>query len=101
MAQGWLTFTDFSAGRAIAIRVPVGHHWEGVSWTVHSEAVTVWRTEAGEPAVIDMQLDASSGLPPDEDVVDGLPLRSVLHGPTLGPGLPGMTDGVVWSSLDQ
>jgi hypothetical protein len=97
MPEGWLTFTDFSGQRAIAIKAPVGGHWDAIKLTDDSDAVKIWRTENGDPAVVEMKLDPRSGEPVDDLwEFEGVQLHDLLHSPTLGPG---MVEGIVWSRL--
>jgi hypothetical protein len=98
MPEGWLTFTDFGGLRAIAIRAPVGGHWDAITLANDFDAVKIWRTDDGEPAVVEMKLDPRSGYPVDELwEFEGIRLLDLLHSPTLGPG---MVEGVVWSQLE-
>lgn len=97
MATGWLTFTDFKAGRAIAIRAPAqGHHGE-ISLRSESEGGRTWCDPDGNLAVVEITLDPTTGLPVEDLDYGDLQATDLLHAPTLGPGM-GM-DGVVWSRM--
>lgn len=93
MATGWLTFTDFKAGRAIAIRAPTRGRYGEISLRIESEAGRIWCAPDGDPAVVEIRLDTTTGLPVEVLEYGDLQASDLLHAPTLGPGM-GM-DGVV------